>query len=229
MSVLVAVYNRDGRPANPALARKMAAAMRHRAADAQAVWNEGSVAMAHGAQSTLPQSVGERQPLADDSGALHLIFDGRINNREELRSALGGKPAFRTAGDAEIVLRAYERWGEDCPAHLLGDFAFALWDFAEHKLFCARDPLGQRPFFYTVAGRTFACASEIQPLLLIPGMDQVAATFIHSLDPEPEPTSSRGIVRLPGGCSLTVDHRGERKRVFWNLDPERKIPPPIRR
>lgn len=213
MSTLAAIYIRDGRPVNPALTREIAAMLRR-------IWIEGPVALAHGTLSAPPEPKSEPQPLADESRAIHLIFDGRIDNREELRAALGGGSSFRTGTDTEIVLRAYQQWGEECPSHLSGDFAFVLWDFAEHKLFCARDPLGRRPFFYALTEHTFACASEMQPLLRLPvhrGLNlKWADGYRGTPEADPELTHHPGLLRLPAGYSLTVDESAAQKRCYWN-------------
>ncbi len=129
MSGIAGICNLDGRPAERSRLQRMADAMAHRGPDGLACWLHGPVGLAHAMLRTTPESQHEKQPLQDDAGVLHLIFDGRVDNRGELRAALQSKGLPpRKDSDAELVLRAYACWGEDCPRHILGDFVFALWD-----------------------------------------------------------------------------------------------------
>ena len=108
------------------------------------------------------------QPLTDPSANLCLVFDGRVDNREELKAAIEDKSlVLRSDTDAELVLRAYEVWGEGCAAKILGDFAFAIWDSARRQLFCARDIMGAKPFYYFHDGKKFLFASELTQILQI--------------------------------------------------------------
>src|SRR3990167_8666785 len=128
MSGIAGIFHLDGRPADPALLHRMTEAMAHRGPDGAGHWSDGPVALGHRMLWTTPEALQEKQPLTDELGDLCLTLDGRVDNREELRQALeAGGLHLRTDTDAELVLRAYERWGEECPAHLIGDFAFALW------------------------------------------------------------------------------------------------------
>src|ERR1700738_4383305 len=117
--------------------------MEHRGPDGAGHWRQGSVALGHRTLNATPESLHEKQPLSDESGDLCLTFDGRIDNRDELKSLLtaNGASGRGPDTDAELVVRAYRQWGQACPEHLLGDFAFAIWDGHRKQLFCARDPL----------------------------------------------------------------------------------------
>lgn len=147
MSGIAVIWNRSGRPVEMGQLVQMTQLMEHRGPDGARHWVQGPIAMGHRALNTTPESSLERQPLLDEAAGLGLTFDGRIDNRDELKSVLA---ADRTNGrvetDAELVLAAYRKWGEECPQHLLGDFAFAIWDEPRKRLFCARDHLGVRPF-----------------------------------------------------------------------------------
>jgi asparagine synthase (glutamine-hydrolysing) len=91
---------------------------------------------------TTPESLYEQQPLVRAQGSRILVADSRLDNRDELAEALGIAPAERaTLPDSALLLAAYEKWGDRCPEHLLGDFAFALWDQTTCTLLCARDHL----------------------------------------------------------------------------------------
>ena len=101
--------------------------------------------------------------MLSESG-LTITYNGEIYNYIELRAEIG-KNEFRTTSDTEVILKAYERWGEDCVRHLRGMFAFAIWDEKRKRLFCARDRFGIKPFYFTQNASGFYFSSEIKALL----------------------------------------------------------------
>ncbi|GAH07934.1 unnamed protein product, partial [marine sediment metagenome] len=109
----------------------------------------------------------EQLPLVNARGDIVITADARIDNRVELIDILGlGGRYHSQIGDSELILAAYEKWGEECPARLLGDFAFAIWDGRRQILFCARDHFGVKPFcYYHRHGRVFVFASQVKALL----------------------------------------------------------------
>src|SRR5689334_5278426 len=120
MSGIAGIYNVDGRPVDTAVLTGMAQAMAHRGPDGVGQYTDGPVGLCHRMLHTTPESIREKQPLLDDTKALCLVFDGRLDNREELQTALKAKGAtLRNDTDAELVLRAYEYWGSECPKKLL--------------------------------------------------------------------------------------------------------------
>src|SRR2546422_10583292 len=113
--------------------------------------------------------------------------NGEIYNHRELRAALEARGyTFKTRTDTEVLLQAYLAWGEECLARLQGMFAFAIWDGARGRLFCARDRLGIKPFYYGTSAATFTFASEMKALLACPGLDRavdddaVIAFLLHA-------------------------------------------------
>ena len=203
--------------------------MEHRGPDGARHWVQGPIAMGHRALNTTPESSLERQPLLDEAAGLGLTFDGRIDNRDELKSVLA---ADRTNGrvetDAELVLAAYRKWGEECPEHLLGDFAFAIWDEPRKRLFCARDHLGVRPFFYAAVGDTFVCASEIRALFAVPSLKMEPNLAIITMrllgrSVEFDETLYKGVSRLPMAHRLTITREAIRTRRYWDIDPAHEI------
>ena len=135
----------------------------HRGPDGHGVWmrDDESVGLAHRRLSIIDISNGS-QPMTDGHGNW-VCFNGEIYNYIELRQQLGGM--FRTTSDTEVILRAYEKWGDACVEHFSGMFAFALWDEKRHRLFCARDHFGIKPFYYTIVDNVFCFASEMKALL----------------------------------------------------------------
>jgi len=197
--------------------------MAHRGPDGERHWFQGPIAIGHRALNTTPESGSDRLPLPDEASGLCLTFDGRIDNREELKSLLEINESGRDS-DAELVLAAYRKWGEECPEHLLGDFAFAIWDERRKQLFCARDHLGVRPFFYAVVGDTFVCATEIRALFALPGLKRevnlavIAARLVRKCV-EFDDTFYKGVGRLPMAHCLTVTRDCLRQRRYWDIDP----------
>lgn len=229
MSGIVGLYQSNGRPIEKPLLERMLAQMVHRGPDGQGLWIDGPIGLGHARLCTTPESLRERQPLADRTGRLLLTLDGRVDNREELRRALEAKGLIlRDDTDAELVLAAYECWGDAAPLHLIGDFAFAVWDGRERTLFCSRDPLGIRPFYYTFDGKTFAFASELRPLLDLPSvrhtpnlgmLGEYLSCEITSL----EDTLYQGILRLPPSHSLTLQSGRLTIARHFQIDPGHSI------
>jgi asparagine synthase (glutamine-hydrolysing) len=228
MSGIAVIWNRDGRPVDGAQIVRMTELMKHRGPDGERHWHRGPVAIGHCALNTTPEALADQQPLLDEAAGLSITFDGRIDNREELKTLLdidGSDPV--SVSDPRLVLAAYRKWGEACPEHLLGDFAFAVWDERQQRLFCARDFLGVRPLFYALVGTTFVCASEVEALFALPGLRQepnlavVAARLLRQCI-EFDDTLYMGAWRLPLSHCLTVTQDAVRRRRYWDIDPSRQ-------
>lgn len=135
--------------------------------------------------------------------------DIRLDNRPELLAHLEKQLDGTTLADSEILLAAYLRWGEQTPQHLLGDFAFAIWDPRHQYFFCARDHMGVRPLYYLHQSHGFALASHPAALLALPGIEtrineQHLACFLLQILPQETDTFYQSIQRLPPGHSLKV-------------------------
>jgi asparagine synthase (glutamine-hydrolysing) len=232
MSGIVGIYNLDGRPVDPLVLQRMTAGIAHRGPDGINYWSKGSVGFAHCMFRTTPESFHERQPLVDQTGALCLTMDGRIDNREELKITLASKglrPSEDT--DAELVLRSYEIWGDRVPEHLTGDFSFAVWDGRLHRLVCGRDRLGVKPFCYALLpGRLFAFASEIRSLLTLPGISLELNEWmiVELFEPAFEGFDStatffKNLFKLEPATTLTVLSDRKLVRRYWSLDTSREL------
>lgn len=152
--------------------RSMNTAQRHRGPDGEGVWRsrDGRVGLAHVRLRIIDLSEAAAQPMESSSGNV-ITYNGEIYNYIELRRELG-ESNFRTTSDTEVILRAYERWGEGCVERLRGMFAFALWDASQSRLFIARDRFGIKPFYYYAAGGRFYFASEVKALApFVPRLD----------------------------------------------------------
>lgn len=227
MSGIVGSYNLNGKPAEPLVIRRMTDHLAHRGPDGLTSWLSGPVSLGHAMLQTTPESLFERQPLHE--GSLCLTMDGRIDNREELRRALESHGAIlRSDSDAELVLLAYQQWGKDCPVHLLGDFAFAIWNSAKQELFCARDQMGIRPFYYFINDRVFLFASELRPLLdhadVQPELNEgMIGEYLASQITSQEETLYRQLFRLPPGHCLVVSPGRFRMTRYWDFDSSKEL------
>jgi asparagine synthase (glutamine-hydrolysing) len=230
VSAILGIYYPDGRPVERLHLAQMVNRVAHRGPDGAGTWCDGCVGLGHRMFWTTPESLQEELPRADRTGNLVITADARIDNRDELIGILG--LTDRSPGeisDSELILVAYERWGESCPERLLGDFAFAIWDRSRQILFCARDPAGVKPFYYVHRpGRVFAFASEIKALFCVPEVPQElnelrVAYHLVGFVQDPSITSYREVYRLPAAHSMCV-HLGEsRLRTYWSLDPGREL------
>ena len=149
--------------------------------------------------------------VVDPDAGLVLAADARIDDRGALCDALGVPHPQRTGlVDADLVLRAFARWGEACPAHLIGDYAFAVWDGRRGALFGARDHIGARPFYYALEDDRFVFASSVEAVLAAPGVsaaldEEMAAAILASQRADhANRTFFRAVRRLPAGHALTV-------------------------
>jgi len=200
---------------------EMIAAVRHRGPDATGIHVSGPVGFAHARLSIIDLACGQ-QPMSTADARFWITFNGEIFNYIELREELVAKGhVFLTRSDTEVILNAYREYGEDCVNHFNGQWAFAVWDSAEHKLFLSRDRVGVRPLFYTQTSKDFIFASEIKALFACPevrreidpqGIDQVF-TFWSTIPPR---TVFKNVFQLPPGCSLIVENNRIRVEQYWS-------------
>ena len=140
-----------------------------------------------------------------------------------LAEALASKSFdLRDDTDAELVLRAFERWGEDSPARIIGDFAYVVWDARRRQLFCARDILGIKPFYYFIDREVFIAGSELQQILRHPRVplkpnEGVIAEYLAASIGTRDETLYQDVFRLAPGCCLMVRPEGVRKRSYYDL------------
>jgi len=232
MCGIVGTVHFDGSQPDRQLLQQMLSTLRHRGPDASGVHVEGPAGLAH-ARLSIIDLQGGQQPMSNEDGSLWVTFNGEIFNYVELRELLLAKGhRFATRSDTEVILHAYEEFGEDCVRQFNGQWAFAVWDNRRKTLFLSRDRLGVRPLHYTRAGRKFLFASEVKSLLVHPevargldplGLDQVFM-FWSTLPPR---TVFRDICELPSGHNLVVRDHELRLASYWQLsyDPcDRAVP-----
>jgi asparagine synthase (glutamine-hydrolysing) len=200
--------------------RRMVGTMPHRGPDASGIYVDHKAALGH-ARLSIIDLEGGAQPMQNAVGSLCITFNGEIFNYIELREELIRKGhRFATRSDTEVILHLYQEEGESCVERLNGQWAFAIWDKAERRLFLSRDRLGVRPLVYTQTPSGFLFASEIKALLACPevdraldldGLDQIF-TFWVTLPPR---TAFRNIRQLPPGHSLVVQDGRVQIREYW--------------
>jgi asparagine synthase (glutamine-hydrolysing) len=228
MSAIAGLLRLDGRPADRADVEAITRAMASSGPDGAGHQCAGPIALGHCLLKTTPEASGEMQPLSNESGNLILVFDGRLDNRKELQTEFARlRIPLRTACDAEFVLRAFEAWGKESPKHLLGDFAFAVWDVTSRELFCAIDPMQAAQLYYVTTDRFIAFASFDEALLAVPGVstqpneELIAHLLVPSFQTfDPAISWVKQINSLKGGHCLTVASDGTtRVGRYWQFEP----------
>lgn len=230
MSGFAAIFHLDGAPVQPWDLQPALERMVHRGPDDGGQWRQGPVGLGHCMLHTTPESLHEQLPLVWRDGALAITADARIDNRADLIHELNlAQRRAAAIADSELILATYQRWGDECPNHLLGDFAFAIWDARQQTMFCARDHFGVKPFYYYYApGRVLACASEIEALLHIPGVQTQlnefrVAAFLVGFTEEYTSTFYQDVLRLPPAHRLSVSPKHIRAQRYWALDTAREL------
>ena len=180
--------------------------------------------------SIIDLSPSGHQPMSDNTGDYWIVFNGEIYNYIELRQELEQKSyRFNSNTDTEVILNAYREWDTECLDRFNGMWAFCILDKKKKKLFCSRDRLGIKPFYYTLHNNSFAFSSEIKQLLeLFPNSfnkinNRLAFDFLAlgSYGNETRETYFEGIVKLNAGCYLEIDLNGAinpgNEKEWWNL------------
>lgn len=207
---------------SPALIKRMADTISHRGPDDDGYFVSGPVGLGFRRLSIIDLS-GGHQPLSNEDGTVHVIFNGEIYNYEDLRQYLLGRGhIFRTQSDTETIVHLYEELGEACVEKLRGMFAFAIWDDRNKTLFLARDRVGIKPLYYSQTSNSVMFASEIKAILADPEVPaEVRPSMIDrflTFDYLPgEETLFKNIHKLAPGHSLSFRAGKSYKRQYWDL------------
>jgi len=230
MSGICAIVNFDGAPVDEAVLRAMAEACAYRGPDGIRYWLDGNVGLAHLAMYSTPEAEREHQPLHSADGQLYLVADARVDNRPELIHLLAAKDFLEQDDptDADLILAAYRCWGENCPEQIIGDFAFAIWDAAKQRLFCARDALGIKTLHYAQVGATLCVATEAQQILrhpLVPHrLDELSVgEYLVANFWDEERSMFQDVHRLPMANSLSAEKSSFQINRYWDIDPELRL------
>ena len=229
LSGIAAILHFDGSPIETALLDRMTEAVAHRGPDRSGTWTNRSVGLGHRMLCSTEEAVHERQPLCDERGQVCLVFDGRVDNREELRKALLDVGiVLRDDTDAELVLNSYLQWGENAPTRILGDFAVAIWDGPRNALFCARDVFGIKPLNYYIGPNFVLIASELHQLFCDPRVPRIpnegmVGEYLAFQITHREETLWEGIRRLPAAHFMWVKSGLVDKHRYWDFDLSRQV------
>jgi asparagine synthase (glutamine-hydrolysing) len=215
-------YTDSSEVISEALLSRMTSVIHHRGPDEGSVYVDGSVGLGH-RRLRIIDLEGGRQPIFNEDRSAAIVFNGEIYNFRELRKNLLRKGhRFETQSDTEVIIHAYEEYGQECVHYLRGMFAFAIWDAKKKELFLARDRMGIKPLFYYWDGRKFLFASEIKSILqdstISDEIDLLALDDYLTYQYIPAPkTIFKWITKLLPGNSLTVSDRLLREREYWDL------------
>lgn len=206
--------------------RRMASVIAHRGPDDEGFLEEIAaggairVGLAHRRLSIIDLSAGH-QPIGNEDGVIQIVFNGEIYNFQSLRDQLlACGHIFRTHSDTEVIVHAYEEWGDDCVLHFRGMFAFAIWDRLRERLFLARDRFGKKPLYLHEGNGCLLFASEIKSILAFPGVEVAADKdaiwdyLSYRYVPGPA-TLFRGVRKLLPGCTATWENGHLSERNYY--------------
>ncbi len=230
MSGICGIVNFDGAPVDREVLQALTSFMAFRGPDAQEVWLDGQVGFGHTMLRTTFEAEREHQPLTLD-GKVWITADARIDDRATLKGKLGarGCVGLESATDPELILHAYDTWGEACVDHLLGDFTFAIWDGLNQSLFFARDHFGVKPLFYARIGATLIFSNTLDcvrshPLVSSELNELAIADFLlFEQNQDPSTTVFKDIQRLPSSHTMGFTQEGVRSRCYWTLPTDLEI------
>ncbi len=209
------------RPAADALVRRMTSTLVHRGPDGDGYFVRGGVGLGHRRLSIIDLATGD-QPFISEDENLVLVYNGELYNYLEIRSELKSRGRhFRTESDTEVLLQAYDEWGTDCLSRFNGMWAFALWDEKRQRLFCARDRLGEKPFYYALWNDSLLFGSEMKALFAagVPrdvNEEMLDALLCFGYLPAPY-TFYAPIRKLPAGCYLTAQAGRVDVQRYWDV------------
>jgi asparagine synthase (glutamine-hydrolysing) len=223
MCGIAGIYSNDNSSADREnLLTRMLARIRYRGPDESGIYISSQVALGSVRLSIIDIRSGQ-QPLSTQDGKYWIVFNGEIFNYIELKTDLTRLGyTFRTESDTEVLLLSYLEYGSDCLNRLNGQFVFAIWNNEKKELFMARDRVGIRPLFYTMANGSFIFGSEIKTLFEHPDVkaeiDPVSLTQVFTFWSTITPrTVFKGIFELPPGHCLKISDKGTVIKSFWSL------------
>ncbi len=227
MCGIVGIINIDGKSEiNRSLLNDMNQSQVHRGPDEGNLHIEATIGLGHRRLSIIDLSTGQ-QPLANEDGSVIVTYNGEIYNFNELREELLAQGhQFKTHSDTEVIVHAWEQWGEECVTHFRGMFAFCVWDRNQQVAFIARDRLGIKPVYYAeLDNQQFIFASELKALKIHPQLnkelDPYAIEEYFTLGYIPEPRSIyKQVKKLEPGHSLLISLKGKgdiKLKQYWDL------------
>jgi asparagine synthase (glutamine-hydrolysing) len=224
MSGIAGIVRFDGKPVSVERIESLRQSIRHRGPDGAFSWRDGNVGLVNCLLQTTPESLNDHQPYTDPKSKVTITSDARIDNREELIATLNLADRYPSGfPDSVVIVEAYKKWGLDCPAKLLGDFAFAIWDPQQQQLLCARDHIGARPFFYHGNDNLIIFGSEIKAVLMLPEIsrsinDERVADYLQLINSDTASTFYTAVSRLPPATILVARNGKILLQKYWEYD-----------
>jgi asparagine synthase (glutamine-hydrolysing) len=228
MSVIAGIVRFSGEPVHVAELEPAAQRLAAPGLSDAAFWTEGMAGLLARQHFYTNEDLAERQPWVGAGGRLVLVYDGRLDNREDIAAALSIRLNGETVPDGQLLLAALERWGEQALPRLIGDFALALWDKQKRELLLARDQMGRRTLYFHHGGNFVAFASTYRALLTLPGVpkkiDELGvADFLVLNMRHPVQTLYEGARRVPKASCAVFNKNGLRQSKYWELEVKRPI------
>ena len=224
MCGICGVVNFNNAPVEEAGIRKMMASMKHRGPDDEGIFTDGSIGLGFVRLSILDLSQAGHQPMYSQDERYVIVYNGEIFNYIELREELEPKGyRFRSRSDTEVLLAAFQEWGEGCLDRFNGMWSFVIYDRVTKSIFASRDRYGIKPFYYFLCNDYIVFASEIPPLLKVIGIQPSAnkrAVFdflVFNRTDQYSDTLFNGIKKLKHGYNLKIDKSGFREYEWYNL------------
>lgn len=227
MSAIFGIISLDGSPAVPGEVARIADALTHQGVEDASLYAGDSFVLGSRMMRITPESVYEENPFYDQPSGQCITASARLDNRDDLCRILGIPPADRSmTPDNRLILAAYRKWGESCPEHLIGDFAFVIWDKTKKQIFGATDPMGGCRLYYACLSDRFIFATAVAGILavsdftarlnrryaglypyIVSGFDDAGATFFED------------IFLLQKAHALSWNRQGLKKRLYWTPTP----------
>src|SRR3569832_1095926 len=225
MCGIAGIIKFDGQPPSREGLDTALVRMAARGPDNAAVWGEEEIVLGHRRLSVVDVTAAGHQHMLSHDGRYVIVFNGEEYNAAEIRQRIDlvNAIAWRGLCDTEVMLEAYALWGAECLRHVRGMFAFVIWDRQDKRLFCARDRMGVKPFYYHASESRFVFASRPRPLFdLAPDIskdiDQQALRLYLEIGYIPAPHAFyQNIKKLPPAHYLIADVVGVWFFVFWSF------------
>lgn len=229
MSGIAGIYTLNNRPILREELTAFIKALSHRGTDRSALSQDGNIGFIHCMLQTTEESLEEHLPFTDPATGILITADARLDNRQELLAELDvSRSREPPIPDSHLILEAYKKWGEGCAGRLIGDFAFAIWDPKTRQIFCARDHMGVKPFYYFHSKNVFIFGSEIKAILQHKGVsprvnEQRVLDYLVFYNSDSSSTFYQDVRRLPARHTLLVSASTIREKPYWDFTPEKEI------
>jgi len=229
MSGFFGVVRDSGEPFDPAVYEKFAERLSSRGEGVTSVWTRQGSGLCYAAVNGLLSGTPETQPTTLNSNQ-RIVGDIRLDGKKDLAAQLGiNSSEMKTDSDGKLILRGWQKWGPNCLAKILGDYSFALWNDSENTLWCARDFIGARPFFYAMADGAFYFSNTLRALRGLPGISSeldpafIGDFLLAGYCPDLSRTVYRDIHRLPPGHRLKYHQQKVNVERFLALPIEEPL------